>query len=84
MPTKTLGREELLYLPVVVSVCVALAPLGLGLGLGRNQAYDLIKAGLFPCHVLRLGRGLRPPPPTSRAHSASPERLATTAGADHG
>lgn len=57
MPAKTLNRDELLQLPAVVSVPVAAR----ALGLGRNKAYELVKAGQFPCAVLRLGHTYRVP-----------------------
>lgn len=45
---------EVLALPVVVDVPTA----GRALGMGSTLAYELAKAGQFPCPVLRLGARL--------------------------
>jgi hypothetical protein len=44
--------SEVLALPVVVDVPTA----GRALGMGSTLAYDLARAGAFPCRVLRVGR----------------------------
>jgi hypothetical protein len=43
---------EVLALPVVVDVPTA----GRALGMGSTLAYELAKAGDFPCPVLKVGR----------------------------
>ncbi len=49
--------DELAALPAVVDVPTA----GRALGIGSTLAYALVKAGEFPCPVLRLGRLYRVP-----------------------
>jgi predicted DNA-binding transcriptional regulator AlpA len=49
--------REVLALPVVVDVPTAAR----ALGLGTTLAYELAKAGTFPCRVLRIGRLYRVP-----------------------
>lgn len=48
---------EVLGLPVVVDVPTA----GRAFGMGTTLAYELAKAGQFPCPVLRVGRLYRVP-----------------------
>ena len=50
-------RDELDQLPAVVSVTKAAEVLGIGRGL----AYELIKSGLWPTPVLRVGRLIKVP-----------------------
>lgn len=52
-----LAPAELLALPAVVDVPTAAR----ALGIGTTLAYELAKAGEFPCSVLRLGRLYRVP-----------------------
>lgn len=48
----SMSRTELLALPVTVDLVTAAR----ALGLGRTKAYELARAGAFPCRVLRVGR----------------------------
>lgn len=48
---------QVLELPVVVDVPTA----GRAFGMGTTLAYELAKAGQFPCPVLRVGRLYRVP-----------------------
>ncbi|MEU6944262.1 helix-turn-helix domain-containing protein [Streptomyces sp. NPDC046316] len=50
-----LARADLLSLPAVVDVETA----GKAFGLGRTTAYALVKAGDFPCLVIKAGRSYR-------------------------
>jgi hypothetical protein len=53
MTTKRPMEEpELLALPVTVKLETA----GRAFGMGRTKAYELARAGKFPCPVLPLGR----------------------------
>ncbi|ONH25236.1 hypothetical protein [Pseudofrankia asymbiotica] len=45
-----LTREELLALPAVIDLQTAAR----AFGMGRTKAYDLARAGEFPCRVLRI------------------------------
>lgn len=47
--------EQVLALPAAVDLPTA----GRAFGLGRTLAYDLARAGEFPCPVLPLGRRFR-------------------------
>lgn len=46
-----LTTEEILALPPAVPLVLA----GRAFGMGRTKAYELAKAGEFPCKVLPLG-----------------------------
>lgn len=48
-------RDELLALPVTVSLDVALR----ALGISRNRATRLLRSGDFPCRVHKLGSRYR-------------------------
>jgi len=50
--TRALTRAEVSALPAVTSLVTA----GQALGLGRTRAYQLARAGEFPCPVIRAGR----------------------------
>jgi hypothetical protein len=50
-------RDELLALPVSVDLTTA----GRAFGIGRTAAFELAKAGDFPCRVLRVGVKYRVP-----------------------
>lgn len=52
-----LTRKELDRLPPVVDLATA----GRALGIGRTKAYELARAGRFPCPVLQLGNSYRVP-----------------------
>ncbi|MBC6463168.1 DNA-binding protein [Actinomadura sp. HBU206391] len=47
-----LTPAEISTLPAVVDLVTA----GRALGLGRTKAYELARAGEFPCRVLRVGK----------------------------
>jgi hypothetical protein len=50
--TRGLTLAELQTLPAVTSLVSA----GRALGLGRTKAYELARAGEFPCPVIRAGK----------------------------
>ncbi len=52
-----MNRTELTALPAVVDVSTAAQ----ALGLGKTAAYELIRCGLWPTPVLRLGKSIRIP-----------------------
>jgi hypothetical protein len=49
---KPMEDPELLALPVTVDMETA----GRAFGMGRTKAYEMARAGTFPCPVLPLGR----------------------------
>ncbi|HEX3957851.1 MAG TPA: hypothetical protein VHZ03_14630 [Trebonia sp.] len=51
----SMSDSELLAVPVSVPLAVAARPFGLG----RNKAYELARAGEFPCPVIRVGERYR-------------------------
>ena len=68
---KTVNREELSALPVVVDVPTAAD----ALGLGKTAAYELIRCGHWPTPVLRLGKLIRiPTAPLLALVGVQPER----------
>jgi hypothetical protein len=52
-----MSLDELAALPVSVDLTTA----GRAFGLGRTKAFNLAKAGEFPCRVLRVGIKYRVP-----------------------
>ena len=50
--TRTLTLAEVASLPAVTDLVTA----GQALGLGRTKAYELARAGQFPCPVIRAGK----------------------------
>jgi hypothetical protein len=50
--TRPLTLAEIAGLPAVTDLVTA----GRALGLGRTKAYDLARAGQFPCPVIRAGK----------------------------
>jgi len=50
--TRKLTLAELQDLPAVTSLVTA----GQALGVGRTKAYELARAGEFPCPVIRAGK----------------------------
>jgi hypothetical protein len=52
MMTRPLTLAEVAGLPAVTDLVTA----GRALGLGRTKAYDLARAGQFPCPVIRAGK----------------------------
>lgn len=52
MVTRSLTLAELADLPTVTDLVTA----GRALGLGRTKAYELARAGRFPCPVIRAGK----------------------------
>ncbi len=51
MVTQALTLAEVAGLPSVTDLVTA----GRALGIGRTKAYDLARAGQFPCPVIRVG-----------------------------
>ncbi|WP_211303229.1 DNA-binding protein [Streptomyces milbemycinicus] len=47
--------SDLLTLPPTTDVKTA----GKAFGMGRTKAYELVRAGAFPCKVVQAGRGYR-------------------------
>ena len=83
MVTRALTLAEVADLPAVTDLVTA----GRALGLGRTKAYELARAGQFPCPVIRAGRtwlvptagllaalGLPVPPGPGRAGRAALDR----------
>ena len=54
---REMTRAELLALPVSVDLTTA----GRAFGLGRTKAFELARAGRFPCEVLPVGIKFRVP-----------------------
>ena len=52
MVTRPLTLAEIAGLPAVTDLVTA----GRALGLGRTKAYELARAGQFPCPVIRAGK----------------------------
>jgi hypothetical protein len=52
MVTRPLTLAEIAGLPAVTDLVTA----GQALGLGRTKAYELARAGQFPCPVIRAGK----------------------------
>ena len=52
MLTRALTLAEIGGLPAVTDLVTA----GRALGIGRTRAYELARAGQFPCPVIRVGR----------------------------
>jgi predicted DNA-binding transcriptional regulator AlpA len=50
--TQALTLTEIARLPAVTDLVTA----GKALGLGRTKAYELARAGQFPCPVIRVSR----------------------------
>jgi len=55
--TRVLTLAEVTALPAVTDLVTA----GRALGLGRTRAYELARAGQFPCPVIRAGGSWRVP-----------------------
>jgi hypothetical protein len=55
--TRALTLAEIAELPAVTDLVTA----GRALGIGRTRAYELARAGQFPCPVIRAGRAWRVP-----------------------
>src|SRR5260370_8321671 len=55
--THGMTEAELLALPVSVDLATA----GRALGIGRTKAFELARAGQFPCKVLQVGQKYRVP-----------------------
>lgn len=51
MSSRALTMAELGELPAVTDIVTA----GRALGIGRTKAYELARAGEFPCRILRIG-----------------------------
>ena len=81
MVTGSLALAEVADLPAVTDLVTA----GRALGLGRTKAYELARAGQFPCPVIRAGKtwmvptagllallGLPVPGSCGRAHGDPP------------
>ena len=59
MVTQPLTLAEIAGLPAVTNLVTA----GRALGLGRTKAYELARAGQFPCPVIRAGNTWLVPTP---------------------
>ena len=57
MVTRALTLAEIAGLPAVTDLVTA----GRALGIGRTRAYELARAGQFPCPVIRAGGTWRVP-----------------------
>jgi hypothetical protein len=57
MVTRALTLAEVAALPAVTDLVTA----GRALGIGRTRAYELARAGRFPCPVIRAGSTWRVP-----------------------
>ena len=57
MVTRALTLAEIAGLPAVTDLVTA----GRALGIGRTKAYELARAGQFPCPVIRAGSSLARP-----------------------
>jgi hypothetical protein len=57
MVTRALTLAEIAELPAVTDLVTA----GRALGIGRTRAYELARAGQFPCPVIRAGGTWRVP-----------------------
>lgn len=57
MLTRALTLAEIAELPAVTDLVTA----GQALGIGRTRAYELARAGQFPCPVIRAGTTWRVP-----------------------
>ena len=57
MVIRALTLAEIAGLPAVTDLVTA----GRALGIGRTRAYELARAGQFPCPVIRAGRTWRVP-----------------------
>ncbi|MGW4731871.1 helix-turn-helix transcriptional regulator [Streptomyces shenzhenensis] len=55
LDAQTLTTAGLMSLPPTISVELA----GRAFGVGRDTAYKLVRAGEFPCQVVRAGRRYR-------------------------
>ena len=54
---RSLTLANLLALPAVTDLVTA----GKALGIGRTTSYELVRAGRFPCQVIRVGKNYRVP-----------------------
>ena len=79
MTAQALTLAEIAGLPAVTDLVTA----GRALGIGRTRAYELARAGQFPCPVIRVGGTWRVPTagllailglPAPQAHAAAPAR----------
>lgn len=61
MVRRALSLADVLALPAVTDLVTA----GHALGLGRTKAYELARAGRFPCPGIRSGRTWLVPSPGS-------------------
>ena len=57
MVTRALTLAEIAGLPAVTDLVTA----GRALGIGRTRAYEMARAGQFPCPVIRAGNAWRVP-----------------------
>ncbi|MGH3305249.1 MAG: hypothetical protein ACRDOK_27010 [Streptosporangiaceae bacterium] len=80
MVTRTLALAEVAGLPAVTDLVTA----GQALGLGRTKAYELARAGQFPCPVIRAGKTWLVPTTGLLALLGLPVPGAGRPGGDHG
>jgi hypothetical protein len=80
MVTRPLTLDEIAALPAVTDLVTA----GKALGLGRTKAYELARAGQFPCPVIRAGKTWLVPTAGLLALLGLPVPGASDPDGDHG
>jgi hypothetical protein len=78
--TRPLTLTEIADLPAVTDLVTA----GRALGLGRTKAYELARAGQFPCPLIRAGKTWMVPTAGLLALLGLPVPGAGTPNGDHG
>jgi hypothetical protein len=80
MVTRPLTLDQIAALPAVTDLVTA----GRALGLGRSKAYELARAGQFPCPVIRAGKTWLVPTAGLLALLGMPVPGTSGPGDDHG
>ena len=78
--TRPLTLAEIVGLPAVTDLVTA----GRALGLGRTRAYELARAGQFPCPVIRAGKAWLVPTAGLLALLGLPVPGTASPDSDHG
>jgi len=78
--TRPLTLAEIADLPAVTDLITA----GRALGLGRTKAYELARAGQFPCPVIRAGKNWMVPTAGLLALLGLPVPVPGSPDSDHG